>query len=78
MWSYRVSLYFLMCLNTITVIFYKMSMEIKITATKTKSNFIKQNSSINSTNTAMNAKYLAIFELMARELENNQMKHKGA
>lgn len=69
MWSYRVSLYFLMCLNTITVIFYKMSMEIKITAAKTKSNFIKQTCSINSTDMTMKAKYLPFFELMARELE---------
>lgn len=44
-------------------------MEIKITATKTKSNFIKQNSSISSIDTAMKAKYLLRFELMARELE---------
>lgn len=65
-----------MCLNTIKVIFYKIFMEVKIIATKAKSNFIKQNSSIYSTDTAMKEKYSLFFELMARELEKQSNKTK--
>lgn len=50
-------------------------MEIKITAVKQKSTYTKTDSTLGSTKTSTEEKYFPLFELMMKELKNNQMKN---
>lgn len=55
--------------NTITAIFNKIGMEIKITASKRKSSYVKENSAITSTVMERQEKFYPLFELIAQDLQ---------
>lgn len=51
-------------------------MEIKITAIKQKSAYLKADSTLGTRKEASVNKYFPLFELMRKELQNNQEKNK--
>lgn len=51
-------------------------MEIKITAVKQKSTYQKTDSALGSIKAVNAERYFPLFELMMKELQNNQMKNK--
>lgn len=64
-----------MCFNTTTDSFCEMIMEIKITAVKQKSAYLKADSTLGSLKAASVDRYFPLFELMRKELQNNQEKN---
>lgn len=64
-----------MCFNTTADSFCDLVMEIKITAVKQKSAYQKTDSALGSIKTVTTERYFPLFELMMKELQNNQMKN---
>lgn len=64
-----------MCFNTITDSFCDSIMEIKITAVKEKSAYQKTDSTLGSIKEVTKEKLFPLFELMIKELQDQQMKN---
>ncbi len=64
-----------MCFNKTTDSFCDLIMEIKITAVKQKTNYLKTDSTLGLTEATSAVRYVPLFELMMKELQNNQMKN---